>query len=349
MQVGMVGIGRMGANLVRRLMLGGHSAVAYDVDTDAVDKMAAEGAVGAHTVEEFAAALESPRVAWVMVPAAFTGDTIDRVAEHFEAGDIIIDGGNSMWQDDVDKAAELAERGIHFVDIGTSGGVFGLERGFSLMIGGEDSVIEHLTPIFETIAPGIDSAPRTAGLTGPPQPGEQGWLHCGPNGAGHFVKMVHNGIEYGMMAAIAEGLGILEAADAGTEQRQADAETSPLRNPQYYRYDFDTAAVAEVWRRGSVISSWLVDLTAHAMSVDQKLDGFAGRVSDSGEGRWTAQAAVELGVPAHTITASLFERFASRDNDEFANKVLSAMRSEFGGHHEKAANVEAGQATETEG
>ena len=335
MQIGMVGIGRMGANLVRRLMLGGHQAVAYDLDGEAVDKLAAEGAIGTHSLAEFAAALEAPRVAWVMVPAAFSGATIDRLAAHFEPGDIIIDGGNSMWQDDVDNAAELAEQGIHFVDIGTSGGVFGLERGFSLMIGGEDRIVERLSPIFETIAPGIDAAPRTAGLDGPPRPGEQGWLHCGPNGAGHFVKMVHNGIEYGMMAAIAEGLAILDAADAGTEQRQADAETSPLRNPRYYRYDFDTAAVAEVWRRGSVISSWLVDLTAHALSNDAALESFAGRVSDSGEGRWTAQAAVELGVPANTITASLFERFASQGNDGYANKVLSAMRHEFGGHGER--------------
>jgi 6-phosphogluconate dehydrogenase len=336
MQIGMVGIGRMGANLVRRLMLGGHDAVVYDLDAEAVDKMAAEGAVGAHTLEEFADAFdEGPRIAWIMVPAAYTGETISDVADHFEPGDIIIDGGNSMWQDDVDRAGELAERGIHFVDIGTSGGVYGLERGFSLMIGGQNSVVSQLEPIFDTIAPGIDAAPRTAGLTGDPQPGEKGWLHCGPNGAGHFVKMVHNGIEYGMMAAIAEGMAILEAADAGTEERQIDAETSPLRSPEYYRYNIDTAAVAEVWRRGSVISSWLVDLTAHAMSKDPSLDGFAGRVSDSGEGRWTVEAAVDLGVPAHTITASLFERFASRNNDEFANKVLSAMRSEFGGHNEK--------------
>ncbi len=335
MQVGMIGIGRMGANLVRRLLLGGHSAVIYDLDHEAVDKLAAEGATATYDLAEFAAALDGPRVAWIMVPAAFAGETIDAVADQFEAGDIIIDGGNSMWQDDVDKAVELAERGIHFVDVGTSGGIFGLERGFSLMIGGEDEIVEHLTPVFRTIAPGVESTPRTEGLVGPLLPGEEGWLHCGPNGAGHFVKMVHNGIEYGMMAAIAEGLGILEAADAGTEVRQADAETTPLRDPQYYRYDINTQAVAEVWRRGSVISSWLGDLTAHAMSVDPHLDSFAGRVSDSGEGRWTVQAAVELGVPAHTITASLFERFASRGNDQFTNKVISAMRSEFGGHHEK--------------
>lgn len=335
MQLGMVGIGRMGANLVRRLMLDGHTTVAYDVDHEAVDKIAAEGATATHSVAEFAEALSTPRVAWIMVPAAFTPQTIESVAEHFEAGDIIIDGGNSMWQDDVDTSARLTERGIHFVDVGTSGGIFGLERGFSLMIGGQKEVVKQLEPLFDTIAPGIDSIPRTDGIEGPPRPGEKGWLHCGGSGAGHFVKMVHNGIEYGMMAAIAEGLGILEAADAGTQERQADAETTPLRDPQYYRYDIDTQAVAEVWRRGSVISSWLGDLTAHAMSVDPHLETFAGRVSDSGEGRWTVQAAVELGVPAHTITASLFERFASRGNDEFANKVISAMRQEFGGHHEK--------------
>lgn len=335
MQVGMVGIGRMGAGLVRRLMADGHTAVAYDINPEPVDEIAAEGATGTHSLEEFAAALEKPRVAWVMVPAAFTGATVDKVAEHFEEGDIIIDGGNSMWQDDVDKTAELAERGIHYVDVGTSGGVYGLERGFSLMIGGEDEVVAHLSPVFDTLAPGVEAAERTLDDGGPLRPGESGWLHCGPNGAGHFVKMVHNGVEYGMMAAIAEGLGILAGADAGTEARQADAETSPLRDPQYYQYDIDTGAVAEVWRRGSVIASWLVDLTAHALAVDPALDEFQGRVSDSGEGRWTVQAAIELGVPASTISASLFDRFVSRDNDEYANKVLSAMRKEFGGHHEK--------------
>ncbi|MEM7274773.1 MAG: phosphogluconate dehydrogenase (NAD(+)-dependent, decarboxylating) [Actinomycetota bacterium] len=338
MQVGMVGIGRMGANLVRRLMLGGHDAVAYDVDTEAVDKIAAEGAVGAHSLDEFAAALTVPRVAWIMVPAALAGQTIDAVAERFDAGDVIIDGGNSMWRDDVDTAARLAEQGIHFVDIGTSGGVFGLERGFSLMIGGEDHIVRRLEPIFETVAPGMDSSPRTGDATGPARPGEKGYLHCGPHGAGHFVKMVHNGIEYGMMAAIAEGLAILDAADAGLRERQIDAETTPLRDPHYYQYDIDTSAVAEVWRRGSVISSWLGDLTAHAMATDPNLETFEGRVSDSGEGRWTVQAAVELGVPAHTITSSLYARFASRGNDQFANKVISAMRREFGGHHEKVAD-----------
>ena len=342
MQVGMVGIGRMGANLVRRLTLGGHDCVVYDVDAEAVDKMAAEGAVGTHSIAEFTAALETPRVGWIMVPAAFTRSTITELARYFQPGDVIIDGGNSMWQDDVDIAAELADDGIHFVDIGTSGGVFGLERGFSLMIGGEDEIVERLEPVFDTIAPGFDASERTPGVTGDPRPGEKGWLHCGPHGAGHFVKMVHNGIEYGMMAAIAEGLGILKAADAGLAERQADAETTPLRDPQYYCYDIDTSAVAEVWRRGSVISSWLGDLTAHAMSIDPHLDTFAGRVSDSGEGRWTVQAAVELGVPANTITASLYQRFASRGNDVFVNKVVSAMRSEFGGHGEKSEDGPSG-------
>ncbi len=337
MQFGMVGIGRMGQGLVRRAMRDGHKAVAYDINPEPVEEIAKEGAVGVHTFEELAAELATPRVAWVMVPAAFALATVDKVAEHFEPGDIIIDGGNSMWQDDVDKAAELKAKGIHYVDIGTSGGVYGLERGFSLMIGGEDEAVKHLEPLLDTLAPGVDTAERTLDDGGPLRPGEKGWLHCGPNGAGHFVKMVHNGIEYGMMAAVAEGLGILEAADAGTEKRQADAETTPLRDPQYYQYDIDTAAVTEVWRRGSVISSWLIDLTAHALAVDPNLDAFEGRISDSGEGRWTVQAAVELGVPAATITSSLFDRFSSRGNDDFTNRVVSAQRKEFGGHHEKKA------------
>ena len=337
MQFGMVGIGRMGAGLVRRAMLDGHEAVAYDINKEPVDAIAAEGATGTYDLESFAAALNTPRVAWVMVPAAFAGATVDKVAEHFEAGDIIIDGGNSMWKDDVDKAAELSERGIHYVDIGTSGGVYGLERGFSMMVGGDEESVAHLAPLLDTLAPGVESAERTLDDDGPLRPGENGWLHCGPNGAGHFVKMVHNGIEYGMMAAVAEGLGILNAADVGTVERQADAETTPLRDPQYYQYDIDTAAVAEVWRRGSVISSWLIDLTAHALAVDPNLDEFQGHVSDSGEGRWTVQAAIEVGVPAATITSSLFDRFSSRGNDEFTNKVVSAQRKEFGGHHEKKA------------
>ena len=337
MQFGMVGMGRMGMGLVRRAMRDGHEAVAYDINSEPVDEIAQEGAVGTHSVEDFAAALNTPRVAWVMVPAAYAGSTVDGIAEHFEAGDIIIDGGNSMWKDDVDKAAELAEKGIHFVDIGTSGGVYGLERGFSMMVGGEEEVVATLAPLLDTLAPGVESAERTLDGDGPLRPGESGWLHCGANGAGHFVKMVHNGIEYGMMAAVAEGLGILNAADVGTEERQADAETTPLRDPKYYQYDIDTAAVAEVWRRGSVISSWLIDLTAHALAVDPNLDAFQGHVSDSGEGRWTVQAAVELGVPAATITSSLFDRFSSRGNDDFTNKIVSAQRKEFGGHHEKKA------------
>lgn len=335
MQFGMVGIGRMGAGLVRRAMLDGHEAVAYDINPEPVDAIAAEGAIGTHSLEEFAAALSKPRIAWVMVPAAYAGQTVDAVAEHFEAGDIIIDGGNSMWQDDVDKAEQLAARDIHYVDIGTSGGVYGLERGFSMMVGGEDESIALIAPLLDTLAPGVESAPRTLDDDGPLRPGENGWLHCGPNGAGHFVKMVHNGIEYGMMAAVAEGLGILEAAGAGLAEQNHDAETTPLRDAKYYQYNMDPAAITEVWRRGSVISSWLVDLTAHALAVDPQLDEFQGRVSDSGEGRWTVQAAIELGVPAATITSSLFDRFSSRGNADFSNKVISAMRKEFGGHHEK--------------
>jgi len=334
MQIGMVGVGRMGAGLVKRLMSEGHSAVVYDLNPELVEALAQEGATPTSSLEEFAAKLESPKVAWVMVPAAVTGKTVDAVAKHFGNDDIIIDGGNSMWQDDVDQAEKLKAKGIHYVDVGTSGGVYGIERGFSLMIGGEKKTVEHLRPIFETIAPGIDAAERTL-KDEPERPGEHGWLHCGPNGAGHFVKMVHNGIEYGMMAALAEGLGILQAAGQGKEDAEHDAETSPLRSPKYYQYDIDTAAVAEVWRRGSVISSWLVDLTAHALAQDPQLSNFEGQVSDSGEGRWTVQAAVDLGVPASTIAASLFDRFASRGNDTFSNKTLSAMRKEFGGHNEK--------------
>ena len=337
MQFGMVGIGRMGKGLVRRAMADGHEAVAYDINSEPVEEIAAEGAIPAYDLASFAAALSTPRVAWVMVPAAFAGETVDKVAEHFEAGDIIIDGGNSMWKDDVDKAEELSERGIHFVDIGTSGGVYGEERGFSMMVGGDAESVAVLEPLLNSLAPGVESAERTLDDGGPLRPGEIGWLHCGPSGAGHMVKMVHNGIEYGMMAAVAEGLGILRAADSGTEARQADAETTPMRDPKYFQYDIDTAAVAEVWRRGSVISSWLIDLTAHALAVDPNLEAFHGHVSDSGEGRWTVQAAVELGVPAATITSSLFDRFSSRNNDEFTNKIVSAQRKEFGGHHEKKA------------
>jgi 6-phosphogluconate dehydrogenase len=337
MQLGMVGLGRMGAGLVRRLQNDGHECVVYDVSADAVKALEADGSTGAATLEEFVAKLSKPRSAWVMVPAAYTGDTVMKLAALMEPGDIIIDGGNSYYRDDIDRAAKLAEQDIHYVDCGTSGGVFGLDRGFCLMIGGEDDVVEHLDPIFKTIAPGVDAAPRTPGLTGEPSTAENGYLHCGPNGAGHFVKMVHNGIEYGMMAAYAEGLNVLKHADAGKHQREEDAETTPLRDPQYYQYELDIPAVAEVWRRGSVIASWLLDLAAHAFSQSAELSEFAGRVSDSGEGRWTAIAAIDEGVPNHVLSAALFDRFESREASEFADRILSAMRKEFGGHDEKQA------------
>jgi len=337
MQLGMIGLGRMGANLVRRLMRDGHDCVVYDVSAAAVDGLAAEGATGAKTLEEFVGALSLPRAIWIMVPAAFVDDTIQRLRPLLDRGDIVIDGGNSYYRDDIDRAAALAVDGINYVDVGTSGGVFGLERGFCLMIGGDTDVVRHLDPIFATIAPGVDTAPRTPGRTGPVSQPEQGYLHCGPNGAGHFVKMVHNGIEYGVMAAYAEGLGILARAGIGKDgQREADAETTPLRDPQYYSYDIDTTAVAEVWRRGSVVGSWLLDLTAAALVDDPALSGFSGRVSDSGEGRWTALAAIDVGVPAHVLTAALYERFSSRGEADYADKILSAMRKQFGGHDEKA-------------
>ena len=337
MQLGMVGLGRMGANLVRRLMRDGHECVVYDVNAGAVTELEGEGATGAGSIEDFVAKLSVPRAAWVMVPAAYTGSTVDKIAAAMSSGDIIIDGGNSYYHDDIHRAAALRPKGIHYVDCGTSGGVFGLERGYCLMIGGEDEVVRHLDPIFKTIAPGLGAAPRTEGRTGDPSTAEQGYLHCGPNGAGHFVKMVHNGIEYGVMAAYAEGLNILHKANIGkTQPAEADAETTPLSNPEYYQYDIDTAEVAELWRRGSVISSWLLDLTAHALSADPKLQSFAGRVSDSGEGRWTVMAAIDEAVPAHVLTASLYERFSSRGEADFADRILSAMRKEFGGHDEKS-------------
>ena len=340
MQLGMVGLGRMGANLVRRLMRDGHECVVFDRTPSVVQSLEAEGAVGSSSIGEFVSKLDPPRAAWVMIPAAYTPETVNQVASAMSPGDIIIDGGNSYYHDDIAQAAALKEQGIHYVDVGTSGGVFGLERGFCLMIGGEDDVVRHLDPIFRTIAPGVDAAPRTEGRTGEPSTAEQGYLHCGPNGAGHFVKMVHNGIEYGLMAAYAEGLNILHKANVGkTEPAEGDAETTPLSNPAWYQYDIDTSEVAEVWRRGSVISSWLLDLTAHALSVSPKLDDFAGRVSDSGEGRWTIAAALDEAVPAHVLTAALFERFSSRGEADFADKLLSAMRKEFGGHDEKPAGT----------
>ena len=338
MQLGIVGLGRMGANMARRLMRDGHEIVAFDVNPDAVKTLEGEGIAGATSLEEFAAKLDKPRVVWVMVPAgAITDQTIQNLSEVLEPGDVIIDGGNTYYREDLRHAEALKEKGIHHVDVGTSGGVWGFERGFCLMIGGEDSVVDRLAPIFASIAPGVDEAPRTPGRSGDPSPAEQGWLHCGANGAGHFVKMVHNGIEYGIMAAYAEGLNILRNANVGTREHESDAETAPLDHPEYYQYDIDVAEVAEVWRRGSVVSSWLLDLTAQALNASPSLEEYAGRVSDSGEGRWTSIAAIDEGVPTPVLTSALYSRFASRDLDEFANKLLSAMRHGFGGHLEKAS------------
>ena len=335
MQLGRVGLGRMGANLVRRLMAAGHECVVYDVSPAPVAELEAEGAVGASSLDDLVAKLSAPRTAWVMVPAAFAGVTVADLAGRMGADDVIIDGGNSYYRDDIERAAALGERGIHFLDVGTSGGVFGLERGYCLMIGGEPEVVARLDPIFATLAPGVDAAPRTPGRVGSPSTAENGYLHCGPSGAGHFVKMVHNGIEYGLMAAYAEGLAILERADAGSHHRAADAETAPLRDARFYQYEIDTSEVAEVWRRGSVVGSWLLDLTAAALLKDPAVSAFSGRVSDSGEGRWTVSAAVDEGVPAYVLTTALFERFSSRGEGDFADRVLSAMRKEFGGHDEK--------------
>jgi 6-phosphogluconate dehydrogenase len=336
MQLGMIGLGRMGANLVRRLLRDGHRCVVYDVNPDAVKGLEAEGADGSNSLKEFVAKLETPRAVWIMVPAGIVQKTLDELEGLLEAGDIVIDGGNSYYRDDIARAEHLAAKDIHYVDCGTSGGVWGLDRGYCLMIGGENGPVEHLDPIFMTIAPGEASAPATPGRQrGGTAP--HGYLHCGGNGAGHFVKMVHNGIEYGMMAAIAEGLSIIRHADAGTrEPEEADAETTPLRDPEAYQYKIDVADVAEVWRRGSVVGSWLMDLTADALAKSPDLSDFTGRVSDSGEGRWTVDAAIDLGVPASVITAALYERFESRGLGQFTDKVLSAMRAEFGGHAEKA-------------
>jgi 6-phosphogluconate dehydrogenase len=335
-QLGMVGLGRMGSNLVRRLMRDGHECVVYDVNPDPIKQLEGEGAAGASALAEMAEKLDSPRAVWVMVPAGeITEKSVHEVAEVLEKGDAIIDGGNSYYRDDIRRSQELAERGIDYIDCGTSGGVFGLDRGFCLMIGGPDAAVKRLDPIFATIAPGVDSAERTPGRKGKAAPAENGYLHCGPSGAGHFVKMVHNGIEYGVMAAYAEGLNILRNANAGKVEREADAETAPLEHPEYYQYDLDIPEVAEVWRRGSVVGSWLLDLTAAALQESPDLSDFEGRVSDSGEGRWTSIAAVEEGVPAGVLTTALYERFASRDLDDFADKVLSAMRKQFGGHAEK--------------
>src|SRR3954453_10372727 len=335
-QLGMVGLGRMGANIVRRLMRDGHDCVVYDVNADAISQLAGEGATGAESLEDLASKLDAPRAVWVMVPAGdITEKTVNDVAAVLDSGDAIIDGGNSSYRDDMRRSAAVAEKGIDYIDCGTSGGVFGLDRGYCLMIGGPDGAVERLDPIFSTVAPGVDSAERTPGRTGDPGPAENGYLHCGPSGAGHFVKMVHNGIEYGVMAAYAEGLNILRNANAGKVERTADAETAPMEHPEYYRYDLDIPEIAEVWRRGSVISSWLLDLTAASLQQSGDLEEFTGRVSDSGEGRWTSIAAIEEGVPAGVLTTALYERFASRNLDDFADRVLSAMRYQFGGHKEK--------------
>jgi 6-phosphogluconate dehydrogenase len=336
MQLGMVGLGRMGANLTRRLIRNGHEVVVYDVSADSVRQLESEGAIGTGSLEDFVNKLSKPRAAWVMVPAAFAEQTTDQLAELMESGDVVIDGGNSYYRDDIDRAERYGTKGVHFVDVGTSGGVFGLERGFCLMIGGDDAVVQHLDPIFSALAPGVGAAPRTPGRTDAnATTAEAGYLHCGPVGAGHFVKMVHNGIEYGLMAAYAEGLNVLKHADAGASEREADAETTPLRDPKYYRYDLNISEIAEVWRRGSVVASWLLDLTAAATLEDPDLAEFSGRVSDSGEGRWTVLAAVDEGVPVHVLSASLYDRFESRGEADFANRILSAMRKQFGGHAEK--------------
>jgi 6-phosphogluconate dehydrogenase len=337
MQLGMIGLGRMGANMVRRLRKAGHDCVVYDVHAEAVQALAREGATGAASLAAFVKALARPRAVWLMVPAAVVDTTLHDLVPLLEADDVVIDGGNSHYHDDIRRAGELAPRGLHYVDVGTSGGVWGLERGFCLMIGGEAGTVKRLDPVFAALAPGPGAISRTPGREQLGGTAEQGYLHCGPAGAGHFVKMVHNGVEYGLMAAYAEGLNILRHANVGARTHAVDAETSPLRNPEHYRYELDIRDVAEVWRRGSVVASWLLDLTASALTRSPDLDGFSGRVSDSGEGRWTVQAAIDEGVPAPVLSTALYERFSSRGEGEFAARVLSAMRFEFGGHHEKPA------------
>ena len=335
MQIGMIGLGRMGANMVRRLLGGGHECVVNDRNPEAVKAMEAEGATGDASLDAFIAGLKPPRAIWLMIPAALVDTMIHQLVAVIDAGDIIIDGGNSYYIDDIRRARELKDKGIHYVDVGTSGGVWGLERGYCQMIGGEKDVVAHLDPIFKTLAPGRDAVPATPGRPAGAGTAAEGYLHCGPSGAGHFVKMVHNGIEYGLMAAYAEGLNVLHHANEGKEERTADAETSPLRNPEHYQYDFNLAEITELWRRGSVIASWLLDLTAISFAEHPQLESFSGRVSDSGEGRWTINAAVEEGVPVPVLSAALFQRFSSRGEADFANKILSAMRFQFGGHREK--------------
>jgi 6-phosphogluconate dehydrogenase len=337
MQLGMIGLGRMGANMVRRLIARGHSCAVFDRSAQAVSELVKDHAVGADSLVDFVKKLETPRAVWLMVPAAVVDQTIADLLPHLEPGDILIDGGNSYYIDDIKRAKELAPRKIHYVDVGTSGGVWGLERGYCMMIGGEKDVVEHLDPILSALAPGKGDIPPTPGREKLDGTAEQGYLHCGPNGAGHFVKMVHNGIEYGIMAAYAEGLSVLRSANVGKRQEGIDAETTPLRDPEHYQYDLDLKNIAEVWRRGSVIASWLLDLTANALVQDPSLSKFAGRVSDSGEGRWTIKAAIDEAVPTPVLTASLYERFSSRGEADYADKLLSAMRFEFGGHLEKPA------------
>ena len=338
MQMGMIGLGRMGANMVRRLLKGGHECIVFDMNKSAVAELVKEGAVGAASLDELTSKLKKPRVTWMMVPAGVVEETLADLNKRFEKDDIIVDGGNSYYIDDLRRAKMLRTKGIHYVDSGTSGGVWGLERGYCQMIGGEPDVVKHLDPLFSTLAPPLESAPRTPGREkSKPTTAEHGYLHCGGNGAGHFVKMVHNGIEYGIMAAYAEGLNILHHANVGKLKEATDAETTPLRDPEHYQYDFNLTEIAEVWRRGSVIASWLLDLTAQALLDDPKLKKFAGRVSDSGEGRWTVDAAIDEGVPAYVLSAALYERFSSRGAADFADKLLSAMRYEFGGHLEKSS------------
>jgi 6-phosphogluconate dehydrogenase len=337
MQIGMIGLGRMGANMVERLMLDGHDCVVFDPNKDAVDALVAKGATGADSAADMASKLSAPRAIWLMVPAGIVDPVLKETADALESGDLVVDGGNSYYIDDRRRAAELKEKGLHYVDCGVSGGVWGLTEGYGLMAGGTDEAIAMVAPVLQSLAPGVDSAPRTPGRTGDPTPAEEGWLHCGPSGAGHFVKMVHNGIEYGMMASYAEGLNILKHANVGSGTQEVDAETTPLRNPENYQYDLNLPDVAEVWRRGTVIRSWLLDLIADALAADHDLSGFAGRVSDSGEGRWTALAAIDTGTPAPVLTTALYERFTSRGEADYADRLLSAMRNEFGGHDEKPA------------
>jgi 6-phosphogluconate dehydrogenase len=342
MELGMIGLGRMGTNMVRRLLRAGHHCVVYDLHAEAVQALVKEGANGANSLEDFARKLNTPRTIWMMLPAAVVDPTLKTLIPFLEANDVIIDGGNSYYHDDIRRATELKPKGIHYVDAGTSGGVWGSERGYCLMIGGDDAVVQRIDPIFSALAPNIDSAPRTPGREKAGGTAEHGYLHCGPSGAGHFVKMVHNGIEYGMMAAYAEGLNILRHANVGKQQRTEDAETTPLRNPEHYLYELNIADIAEVWRRGSVISSWLLDLAALSLLDSPDLSKFAGRVSDSGEGRWTIAAAIDESVPVPVLSAALYERFSSRGEDDFAEKLLSALRYQFGGHDEKAAADKAG-------